>query len=295
MVHDTVKFLYAKKSKRIWVISDLQQSVYESAQRCLKCAVDDFKGLNLDCVRIMYLGDAVEGSDFESIKKMTEMQVNELELGIEIRYLLGNHEFDFYKFHKINLGRMEIPFYEMVKGLPNWGSSQSLEDFYFFEEFDDFAIVCLTDHAAQDGAWYTTHGEVYGNKLEYPYGEKEYYGLINKISQIKKPVFTFSHYAFAGGNRPSALLDYLLPLPGNVKIHFYGYAHIGDSVWAGKDCFRKIACVDSQNIPQINASSLEDIRGSAVRSVFLEIYEDGGYGVLFRNHSKKKWEEAYII
>ena len=80
-----------------------------------------------------------------------------------------------------------------------------------------------------------------------------------------------------------------------MKLHFYGHAHIGDTAWAGKDCFKKISCVDNQNIPQIDIASLENIRGNAVRSAFFEIYEDENYAVLFRNHSEKKWEEIYIV
>ena len=202
MVQEVIDFLHTKICRRIWVISDLQQSAYKNAERCMKCAVADFKELGLDCMRILYLGDAVEGHNLDSIIKMTQMQINELSLNTGICYTIGNHEFDYFKHNKHNLEKMAVPFYDMVKDTPLWKTSRRLEDFYFIEEFDDFAIVCLTDHAAQDGAWFTTHGAVHGDVEKYPYGAEEYRALNEKIAGINKPVFTFSHYAFAGGTVP---------------------------------------------------------------------------------------------
>ena len=50
--------------------------------------------------------------------------------------------------------------------------------------------------------------------------------------------------AFCGGNRASEHLSTLLPLPHQVKIHFYGHAHIGDYAWAKENAYRRISCVD---------------------------------------------------
>ena len=58
-----------------------------------------------------------------------------------------------------------------------------------------------------------------------------------------------------------ALHDLMLPLPANIRLHLYGHAHIGDAAWAGKDLYRKIACVDNHPIIQCDIASLEDGRG----------------------------------
>ena len=78
-------------------------------------------------------------------------------------------------------------------------------------------------------------------------------------------------------------------------MHFYGHAHIGDEVWAGKDCHRKIAAVDGQPLMQINVASLENYRGTAVRSVIVEWYDTQEIGVLFRNHSGHCWDDYLIV
>ena len=95
--------------------------------------------------------------------------------------------------------------------------------------------------------------------------------------------------------RPSRLMDQMMPLPGNIKLHLYGHAHIGDAAWAGKDLYRKIACVDDHPIVQADIASLEDGRGSAIRSALLEIYADHSLGLFFRNHSVKRWEEMLVL
>jgi len=242
------------------------------------------------------LGDAVEGIDLNFLNEMTQMQIRELEsTGSQICYMTGNHDFDYYDYYKHELREIELPFYDAVKKRNLWKTSEKIEDFYFYEEFERFAFFYLTDHAAHDGSWFTTHGGIHGDKSRYPHDNQSYIDLKNKIASIKKPVFTFSHYAFSGGNRPADLLDRMLPLPDNLVAHFYGHAHIGDRRCVGKDCYRKISTVDNQRIPQIDVASLENHRGNAVRSVFLEFYKDGGYGILFRNHTEKKWDEIYLI
>ena len=86
----------------------------------------------------------------------------------------------------------------------------------------------------------------------------------------------------------------LFPLPENLKIHFYGHAHIGDFVWAKKDAYRRICWTDWHDIPQINVSSYEHIRGQKCRSVFLHIYEDNSFGIFFRNHDDHEFSEVYF-
>lgn len=295
MIEQLAATLHEKTRHRLWLISDLQQSIPENATLCMQTAVADFKELALPCQYIFYLGDAVEGHDREHIEEMTGMQLEALDpLGVPVVYIIGNHDFDYYQHHKEKIGRVELPFYDTVKKHKGWHVGE-LQDFYFVLDMEEYAVVCLPDHASLDGSWFTTHGEIHGNVSAYPYGKEEWKALSEKIKTWEKPVFTMGHYSFPGGNREARLQSRMLPLPDNVRIHFYGHAHIGDAVWAGKDCYRKISMVDWQDIVQINVASLESFRGSAIRSVFMEIYEDGTYGVLFRNHTERKWEEAYLI
>lgn len=295
MIEQLVGMLHEKMRHRLWLISDLQQSIPENATLCMKKAVADFKELALPCQYIFYLGDAVEGHDRTYIEEMTCMQFEELDpLETPVVYVVGNHDFDYYQHHKGKIRRVELPFYDAVKGHKGWRTGE-LQKFYFTLDMGEYAVVCLPDHVAPDGRWFTTHGEIHGDVSAYPYGDEDWKTLSEKIRTWGKPVFTMGHYSFPGGNRQAQLQGRMLPLPDNVRIHFYGHAHIGDAVWAGKDCYRKLSMVDWQDIVQINVASLENFRGSAIRSAFLEIYEDGTYGVLFRNHTEGKWEEVYLV
>ncbi len=112
---------------------------------------------------------------------------------------------------------------------------------------------------------------------------------------LKNKVITASHYSYPGGNRATEYMGKFLPLKDNVKLHVYGHAHIGDSVWAGKDWGRQICGVDRHSLTQVNISSLEAGRGNAVRSAFLEVYADGSMAVFFRNHSQKKWDKMLVL
>ena len=86
----------------------------------------------------------------------------------------------------------------------------------------------------------------------------------------------------------------IFPLPKNVKIHFYGHAHIGDYIYAEKDAYRRISWVDWHDIPQIEVSSFEHIRGNTCRSVLLHIYEDDTFGIFFRDHDNHIFTECYF-
>lgn len=296
MIEKIIDNLKENVKKRIWIISDLQQSIPENARRCLTTAAEDYMSLSTQCNSIWYLGDAIEGRDLKHIAEMAQMQVDMLgSLNIPVRYVIGNHDFDYFKSLEPKPDKIVIPFYDYINKTENWKSIGSTNSFYFIEDIGNYSVIFLSDHAESSGSWFTTHGVIHGRAVDYPYGAEAYESLIKLISSMAKPVITVSHYAFSGGNRPSELQDRLLPLPGNVKVHFYGHAHIGDKQWAGKDCYRKIACIDNQSIPQINVSSLENRRGNAVRSVFLEIYNNNSLGIYFRNHSNKKWEEYFLI
>ena len=190
---------------------------------------------------------------------------------------------------------MELPFLEYMQKQPQWHTQADVSDMCYTADLGPFVLCFLTDHADHAGRWYTTHGEIRGDASLYPYTEADYQALRDKLAALDKPLITLSHYSFAGGNRAAPLFDRFLPLPTQERIHFYGHAHIGDAVWAGKDCYRKIAAVDNQPIIQVNVASLENYRGSAIRSVILEWYETGEIGVCFRNHTRACWDDYLLV
>jgi hypothetical protein len=104
-----------------------------------------------------------------------------------------------------------------------------------------------------------------------------------------------SHRIWFISDLQQSILERLLPLSDTVKAHFYGRAHIGYRVWVGQNCYRNIPYVDDQKISQTDVAFFENIRGNAVRPVFVEIYEKGGHGILFSNHTQRKWEEVFFV
>lgn len=283
-------------SHRIWVVSDLQQRFPERARHCMTCAADDFVSLGMNVEAICYLGDATEGDNPDYIREMADMQAQQFaRVDAPVYYALGNHDFDYFMHRHDQLDRMVLPFKEHMDLQPQWHTQGDIGRLYYTVDMGDYALCLLTDHSAQDGSWYTTHGEIRGDASLYPYTEADYRACMEEIEALNKPVFTLSHYSFAGGNRAAPLFDRFLPVPPNVRLHLYGHAHIGDAVWAGKDCHRKICAVDNQPLMQVNVASLENDRGSAIRSVILEMYDTGEIGVLFRNHSLHCWDDLLVI
>ena len=280
---------------RVWVFSDLQRSLPAEARRCLSRAIEDFRSLDLPIDQMWYLGDAVEGRRLDHLEEMSAMQVQALSaFNVPLKYVLGNHDFDLLTHDHGAAGRAAI-FRDAVTRVPTWRTTDSLESFHFIDRIGPFTVLFLSDHADSKALWISTHGAVHGDKRLYPHSAAAYERLRDEIASINGPVITCSHYAFAGGNRPSPLHDLMLPLPPNIRLHLYGHAHIGDAAWAGKNLWRKIAGVDDHPIVQCDIASLEDARGNAIRSALLEIYQDQSLGLFFRNHSTRRWEESLIL
>lgn len=300
MLMDTVIAAAAPRvRKRLWMISDLQQAKPSCATHCMTRAVADFHSLHMPVDAICYLGDAVEGHNPAFLQEMIAMQERELgTVDAPAYYVVGNHDFDYFRGMargETPLSQMEIPFVSHMRKNAQWHVQPTLQDFYYTADMGEFVLCFLTDHADREGRWFTTHGEVRGDADSYPYTQQDYRAVMEQLAALPKPVVTLSHYAFAGGNRAAPLFDRFLPLPDNVRMHFYGHAHIGDAVWAGKDCHRKLCAVDHQPVMQVNVASLENYRGTAIRSVVMEWYEDGEIGVLFRNHTLHCWDDFLLV
>ncbi len=286
---------------RVWLISDLQQSDPAVARECLTKATEDFAFLSLDCEQIWYLGDAVQGTDLPLLEQMAAMQIELLQpLGIPLIFTCGNHDFD-PCLHRLDSDQpackeaIKVVPRDLFAQVPGWRTAENISDFYFIDKLGDYALFFFPDHAQAHGSWITSSGKVCGHADAYPHTTEDYRAVRQVIENTPGPVIVAGHNAFAGGLRPSSLMNRLLPLPDNVIAHFHGHSHIGDAHWGGPACFRKLSTVDGQKIPQFDVAALENIRGDAVRSAILEIYQDGSIGVLFREHCRRRWSDAYII
>ncbi len=291
-------YIYKESLKRakhkIWILSDLQQGNPDNTKECLDISMEDYYQMGAPADMIWYLGDAVEGADKERLQKMCDLQEQAFgETGLPLCYTIANHDFDYVKKAVGKDEPVYIPFYEMVKNHEGWYAAADYTEPCFKMPLGDFMVYFFSDQIAMDKSWDTTHGEIHGDKEKYPH-EETLRRIREDMAAESRPIITASHYAYMGGNRPSKLFDNLLPLPQNVKIHFYGHAHIGDEIWVKEHAYRRICWVDWHDIPQINVSSFEHIRGHKCRSVFLHIYEDQSFGVFFRNHDDHVFSEAYF-
>lgn len=291
-------YLYEESLKRakykVWIFSDLQQSKPEKAKECLDVSMADFRLLGNPCDMIWCLGDMIEGTVKKDIDKMcASLEETLVKIGVPVCFSPGNHEFDYTRYGENSGTEAVIPFNDVVKKHKNWYGPSDVDAPYFKVPFGDFMIYFFCDHIAKDKSWCTTHGDIHGNAESYPYVEL----LKNIKEEMKKddcPIITASHYAFGGGSRSSELLNSILPVPDNVKLHFFGHAHIGDFVWAGENPYQRISFINGHDIPQMNVSSFEHIRGFKCRSVFLHIYEDNSLGIFFRNHDDHVFTECYF-
>ncbi len=276
---------------RVWLVSDLQQHDPERSRRCMYTAAEDFENLGLRCEKVWYLGDSVEGEDLSKLNAMTKMQEEVfLGFGLPVCYCPGNHDMDYLS----ATGEALIPFRDMVASHRDlgWKTTGCISDFYFWDKLGDIDVLFFADCAAPDGSWRFCHGRQFGHG--YPYVDEDFARL--SAERDKKPrVITAGHYAYPGGNRATDYMGAFMPIGDNVKLHVYGHAHVGDKVWAGKDWGRQICGVDGHSLTQVNISSLEVGRGNAIRSAFLEVYDDGEMAVIFRNHSHKRWDKLLIL
>ena len=293
-MYQTVYEASLKRARhRVWIFSDLQQKEPAYAEECLRISMEDFRDMGKPADRIWYLGDCAEGKDRAKLDAMCRMQEQALlRTGLPVCAAMGNHDLDLERYGEHHGEEICIPFYDMAKRHPHWQVADTPQSPWFRSEVGGYAVYFFSDHVAADRSWVTTHGQIHGDESSYPFGEWE--RLREIMAGETRPIITASHYAFPGGSRPSPLLERLMPLPHGARIHFYGHAHIGDLSWAGNRPYQRISWMEEQDVPQVNVSSFEHIRGLHCRSVFLHIYEDGGMGIFFRNHDKREFTECYF-
>ena len=293
MFDDLYRESLARAEHKVWILSDLQQRLPENTKRCLEAGISDFELLNRPAEQIWYLGDAVEGTEPDRLLAMCRLQENAFaSLGLPLCYATGNHDYDYARSHRDEDPWM--PFYERVRSHPGWHTAAACEDFWFRTQIGKYPVYFFCDHISTKNKWCVTHSRIAWGEDQYPYTDADAGALRKKMAQETEPIITCGHYGFAGCNREHALMDRLLPLPGTERIHFYGHSHIGDWVWGKKDTWRRICWTDWHDIPQIDVSSFENIRGEHCRSVFLHIYTDGNIGIFFRDHDHHRFTEAYF-
>lgn len=285
---------------RFWVFSDLQQRDPRIARHCIYTALDDVLSLGLELDGACYLGDSTEGASLPHLEEMAAMQVEALaKIDVPIYYVMGNHELDYHRQNGSGTNLL-IPMREAIRNNPQWHTTATPRDWCFSGKVGELTLFFLSDRAGTDGGdWIATHLSSYGvhGAESVNYDAKAHAVKVREeMGKIEGPFFSFSHYAYPGGNRSleGPLQSYLMPLPGNMAAHLYGHSHIGDYTWGGKDGMRQISSIDGTAITQIDVSSLDNQRGTATRSAILEWYGGHDYGVFFRCHDEKRWEKAFL-
>lgn len=286
--------------RRFWLISDLQQRDPKNARYCMSTGVDDFLSLKLKIDGVCYLGDSTEGVILDHLVEMADMQVAELSrVDAPIYYVMGNHEFDYHRFVEGATG-MTIPMRDRIQKERQWHTTKNLLDWSFQADFGELTLHFFTDRSdPDDRTWVTTHGY----QQDVKDAVMTSYNFVAdiereraKLANIETPFFTFSHYGFPGGNRDyeGDLQKRLLPLPGKIVAHFYGHSHIGDRGCGRENAFRQISTINDTGITQFDIASLENLRGTTIRSAVLEWYGGKRYGVYYRDHLKKRWEKCFV-
>lgn len=272
-----------------WIFSDLQFAQEESDGTTLPKAVDDMLELELPLDSAWLLGDIAYGSDAEKLQHAARVIPAQLaRLGVPVYYVMGNHEID----HLRTTKNVCFPLHEQALTNPQWHVAE-LDDFYFTEIFGDTLVVFMGDHAAKDGSWFISHGSS-SNQKAYPHSPSAYEQLRKKIAAYGGPVVIASHYAFAG-QRPSELLNALLPLPANVMLHLHGHAHIGDMIWNKENPWQRNNPIKGSAIRQINISAMETERSPGSHSAILSLGPNGPERLRIRCSAEKRWTEDFTF
>lgn len=274
-----------------WIFSDLQFGQDGSDGGTLARAVDDILGEGIKLDSAWLLGDIAYGPNPEIMHRAAEEIPAQMErLGVAVYYVMGNHEMD----HLRGEGRVLFPLHAQARANPRWHAA-AVDEFYFTENFGGTLVVFMGDHAAKDGSWLVSHGGP-SDAGVYPHTAGAYAALRKKIIEHGGPVVTASHYALdGGGQRPSELLDALLPLPANVTLHVHGHAHIGDTIWNKGNPWRRNNPIRDSAVRQINISAMEEERSPGSHSAVLTLGPQGPERLRIRCSGEKRWVEDYAF
>lgn len=297
-IYDELYEAGKKKAKHeIWVFSDLQQRLYDNAEKCLRICMEDYESLGRPAEMIWYLGDSTESPNLPELIRMTDLQEKAFgDLDIPLCYATGNHDYDYAEYcHRQGIPEYSMPFYEMVQRHPGWHTTKDSEETWFKIPLDHYMVYFFCDHVAHDNSWCSTHNGFRYGEENYPYQDDHFAAIRQDMENCGKPhIITAAHCAFPGGNRDTYLMSKIQPLPLNVRLHLYGHSHIGEYMCPKERIFSQIQWVDWQDVPQVDVASFENIRGSYCRSVLLQIYEDDSLGLFFRNHDSHHFVQAYF-
>lgn len=272
-----------------WVFSDLQFLQAGSDGMPLQNAVDDILEQGLPLRSVWLLGDIAYGTNAANLREATIVIPKQLaRINAPVYYILGNHEIDCFWHTQIVMP----PLYGQVRDNDQWHVPE-LDQFYFTETFDETLVVFMGDHIAKDGRWATSGGDCASEF--YPYSASDYQQLRKTIVAHDGPVITASHYSLPGGQRPSKLLQELLPLPKNVRTHLYGHAHIGDLIWNKERPWQRENPIEGSDIRQYNISALEPERSPGSHSAILTLGTDGPMRLRIRCSQKKQWVEEFLL
>jgi calcineurin-like phosphoesterase family protein len=282
---------HAENSFYVWVISDVQPYTVDRARQVLKDATDDILRLNIPLTAVWCLGDALRGADLELLDIGTSVFLSELQrCEAPVCYVLGNHDMDYRR----EIHKCHFPLWEAARNEPSWHLQDKLEDFYFLRRFGKWLVVFMGDHADPGGRWYSTHGHVRGEEF-YPHDLAAYAELSRQLGEYDGPVMIASHYAFPGGQKPSALQAQLLPLPANVRALLHGHAHIGDLKWNKDDPWERVHAVTGHAFGQYNISALEPDRSPGSHSALVEFASSGVVSLRIRCHETREWIGRFEI
>lgn len=284
--------------RRIWLIADLQQSMPELIEECLRIAVDDLLQLGARPDAVWYLGDATEGRNPAVVEQSVAIQLELLaRLQAPVRFIMGNHDLDCTRDLQPPCAPV-LPMWTAARNHPDWTTTESCDQWFFIEHLGPWMIVFLSDHVAQDRSWLANqHTIAQAVPGSYPHPRQAFTKLRDQMAEHPGPVIIAGHYAFPGGTRggpPDGILTRLLPLPPQVGLILHGHAHLGDFAYGHQQCYRRISYVDYHDLTQVNISSLDRTRGSQVRSAFLDLYDDGTLILFFRDHEDQRFSDVLI-
>ncbi len=282
------------RANAVWIISDLQIRSQGEAEQVLGQAIRDMQAMALPLEAIWCLGDVLEGSNLPNLEAAAPVVATRLEsLTVPIWCVMGNHDTDYRRASHSD----RCPLFELVAGRPAWHTAWGQSVPWLRTDWAGYQVYFLDDHATGNNTWFNSFGTPAHAPENYPYSADILASLRDEMAQAGCPILTASHYAFPGGQRPGALPSLLLPLPKNTKGHFYGHAHIGDTVWNPEYTWQRRFQVQGQGqtIPQLNISALEFRRTPSSHSAVLTTGGRGELNVRIRCHQNHAWMDEFIL